>query len=511
MGRATLCVAALVVVNVLLLALYGEELRDQTYVWTGAVAPPLCSRVRKVKKELHVENGILRGHDLFVHHCDLGQRYRVLDRDFHLAQFASSSEQIRVNVVGAERMVKLEAEVARIEVGPALIGEATGFHQHSHILFDITSNIYGLFVDNRVPFDNNTIFLHRNLPHHLDRRHSERVNGDGTSEMLPPDSSDFFFSMLTPRLRSYAHLVQSSASEPVLFKNLFLGIPKVLDQYHNVPTVAEAEKKHPRWQGFLRFLMKNVEVDAGEIEPVLGPETPRVVVIRRVKKRLILNDEELARMAAAFLPAGSRVTLMCFDNMSLADQIRVVRNTDVLFGVEGTGFANAFFLPRCATTVEYNTYGTVVHAELREGHKARSTEKGVNFRNLAHVGGPANTICAEQLDKSRISYPANMYELGSSWHVDATNIDKSPFYPRMDQDMTIDPTEFERLIKRAVEAWRTCHATDEFYFGQCDWRLCCPEEDQFPAAVTPPTTLECVQTTFVKDDHGVVVEQGKEE
>jgi len=79
-----------------------------------------------------------------------------------------------------------------------------------------------------------------------------------------------------------------------------------------------------------------------------------VLVLRRSKDRLIVNEDELvARLRA--LP-GVDVTVVQLESFSYAEQLALLARTDVLVGAHGSGLANLMFLPRKAGLVEIFPY-----------------------------------------------------------------------------------------------------------------------------------------------------------
>lgn len=442
----------------------------------------------KPRAVLHAENAVLHGSTLYMYDCAGEHTIGQEAEGFELAGF-HPNVQVRVEWVNEETMEYLLSSMGEYVETPSLLAEAAFFRQHSHLLFNLVSNIFNLFRLNGISLDNNRIYLRRNT---LKGAAADlKYNVKAHSSSLPSHShSDAYVNTLTPTLLSYETLVTDSASAPVAFKEIFVGVPRSLDMYDYADTMEEVDAKRPPWVLFRDHLADAMQARPTTVAP--RPEAPRVTIIRRVTKRFLLNDEELAHRLAERLPTGSVVTLSCMDNLPMGIQIGLMRNTDVIFAIEGTAFANALWLPRCATMLEYHTYGTF------DASDPKRFLKGKNFRTLAHYGGPANTVCLQHADKHSISY-------SERWRskIDPEHILKSPFYPRLEQDINIDFDVFAKAVDDGIDMWRHCLETGEYHFGECGKDMAVPEEE-LEVPVTPPTTLECGTYRFTKDANGVV-------
>ena len=67
--------------------------------------------------------------------------------------------------------------------------------------------------------------------------------------------------------------------------------------------------------------------------------------IDRKEKRLLVNKEEYISNLKSKFPVV-KIELVNFAAFSFAEQLRIVRCTDILVGVHGAGLTHGMFLPR---------------------------------------------------------------------------------------------------------------------------------------------------------------------
>ena len=92
-----------------------------------------------------------------------------------------------------------------------------------------------------------------------------------------------------------------------------------------------------------------------------GARQPRITLLLRrgashrtyTVGRLVLNPLEVERA----LRRVGRVRVVSFENHTLAQQLQVMLETDVLIGVHGAGLSNGMFLDRCGIVVELFSLG----------------------------------------------------------------------------------------------------------------------------------------------------------
>ncbi|OBT50654.1 hypothetical protein VE04_08693, partial [Pseudogymnoascus sp. 24MN13] len=84
--------------------------------------------------------------------------------------------------------------------------------------------------------------------------------------------------------------------------------------------------------------------------PAPHPEIVLTFIDRRSTRRLFGHDARLAALRA-HIP-HLKVQNIDFAELSFAEQIKVVRGTDILVGVHGAGLTHAMFLPESAVVVE---------------------------------------------------------------------------------------------------------------------------------------------------------------
>ena len=127
-----------------------------------------------------------------------------------------------------------------------------------------------------------------------------------------------------------------------------MGLVAVAAQ-HVAPTAGELLKKSfadskRRGDGFQNFVLSSLLLLSEEgsgARHLHGAKAPLVTLISRRDKRFLLNEATLVRVALAL---GARVKVATLEDMPLYEQALLLRRTDVLVGVHGSGLINSFFM-----------------------------------------------------------------------------------------------------------------------------------------------------------------------
>lgn len=81
---------------------------------------------------------------------------------------------------------------------------------------------------------------------------------------------------------------------------------------------------------------------------------------RRNSQRLIGQESYLEELASQF--SHIRIQTIDFNSIPFSEQLRVVRETDILVGVHGAGLTHGIFLPEGSVMVKYYRRGSIIRA-----------------------------------------------------------------------------------------------------------------------------------------------------
>ncbi|BFI36690.1 hypothetical protein MARPO_0058s0095 [Marchantia polymorpha] len=357
---------------------------------------------------------------------------------------------------------------------PSVLFSFINWPQHGHALFNGISMLWDAFQHE----DTGPLFgAGKNVRLY--------AYGDGLSKSDRQDWQQYlpFFgvgslqpiiSMFTHQpVRSLANLLMQSDRHPICFTYLLVGITGELDHYNfNVSLskwrqFAQAVRQHfgvpdtPRITGSRLPPLERLAPSKGvlnndvshlpEISPIAWealPDRPRLVIIDRRDNRVMVNVDELCQIANS--TGHFRSTHVVYlEEMSMDEQIRLLGETDVLFGMDGTGLMNGIFMPEGGIVVHVRPYGC---AEFLP-------DKGRNFERLwsAH---PGRVIRYESGDIERTRFPAHIKERPELVFNHSSPVAyRMPFILR--QDSIIDPAAFRCLL----------HSSNQLLHGKAvDWQ-----------------------------------------
>ena len=145
-------------------------------------------------------------------------------------------------------------------------------------------------------------------------------------------------------------------------------------------------------QVFSQRMLNFYEIEH-ELEP---PDRPLILTFidRRQKRKLI--DKEAYIDSLSYLYPHIEIALVDFASLSFVEQLRIVRNTDILVGVHGAGLTHGMYLPPSSAMVEIMPHGFhhkgfrnlakrlghqyfTTHATLQESH---TRSKGWQFDDV---------------------------------------------------------------------------------------------------------------------------------
>ena len=167
---------------------------------------------------------------------------------------------------------------------------------------------------------------------------------------------------------------RSALAEPLLVREL-VWVPAG----YNSPLLEFSRDRMPLLAHWRRFFLSRHGLAADE-----GPEQPHcanlsvLFVWRRDYlahprnpsghvNRKIANEAELMATARRELLPSARVRGEQLDALPMREQLRLVRDTDVLVGMHGAGLSHTLFLPRRAALIEfYPTYWSPDNAHFRK-------------------------------------------------------------------------------------------------------------------------------------------------
>lgn len=159
-----------------------------------------------------------------------------------------------------------------------------------------------------------------------------------------------------------------------------------------------------------------------------NPDQIMVTFIDRKEGRRLQNKDELFNALQAEIP-HVKVRQVDFTAMSFPEQLRVIRDTDVLVGVHGAGLTHTMFMREKMGVIVELQPETLRHPQTGEPHNG--------FRNLAnmlrldyfriHVPQVPPPKAPEVRSERKGLYGGKIVEKRDSWHVDDVRVDKARF------------------------------------------------------------------------------------
>jgi capsular polysaccharide biosynthesis protein len=126
----------------------------------------------------------------------------------------------------------------------------------------------------------------------------------------------------------------------------------------NLPVHTANCKSSALYRSFVNFMLNKLDISQ-EAEKNVKPHL--VLISRRdrigqIVNRQFQNEKEMIQA----LRNGTNkldITVVDLADLTIEEQIRLMRRTDILFGQHGAGLANLLFLPSHAVVVEFNAVG----------------------------------------------------------------------------------------------------------------------------------------------------------
>ena len=123
----------------------------------------------------------------------------------------------------------------------------------------------------------------------------------------------------------------------ICFDHLTLGMNNRA-RADQLPPVA-GDPREAVWQPYVRHMLAYFGYSVG---PSTIPANRCLFVKRRVGERLIRNEPEVEQ---TLREQGMDLTALAFERTPFADAVKLMQGTRVLMAMEGSGLANAYFLP----------------------------------------------------------------------------------------------------------------------------------------------------------------------
>jgi hypothetical protein len=210
--------------------------------------------------------------------------------------------------------------------------------------------------------------------------------------------------------------------------------------------LADARRKSDGFPAFVLSSLLLLSEEGSVARHSRGAEAPLVTLISRRDKRFVLNEATLVRVVLAL---GVRVKVATLEDMPLYEQAHLLRSTDVLVGVHGSGLINSFFLRPGSAILQLVPLGVkgassffeppamaaqVAYLELNQ----QSPPRGVSLAAAGIVAHPHFLASGD--------YEALLRSPKGSEAVEPSTF----FSFFINQDASVDALSFASAIKRAL-------------------------------------------------------------
>ena len=245
----------------------------------------------------------------------------------------------------------------------------------------------------------------------------------------------------------------------VHFERLVLGTP---------PRPPKSNTGHLLREPLMRGLgIKHCRQPRGESTHTQGgAQQPRITLLLREKAshrtytvgRLVLNPLEVE----SALSRVGRVRVVSFENYTIAQQLQVMLETDVLVGVHGAGLSNAMFLDRCGIVVELFPLGAPPAGPYLDFHvserrsNAASTPPTMNEMLTYGLPSPAcrlDILCTPQTPY--VSYKDTFCNISAEATCDPKVTEKDKWASR--RPLLVDTKVLLDRMSGSLEKWRSCY------------------------------------------------------
>jgi EGF domain-specific O-GlcNAc transferase len=187
----------------------------------------------------------------------------------------------------------------------------------------------------------------------------------------------------------------------------------------------------------------NIPIEPQTSEPIV------VTVIDRKSSRVLKGlDSYVQTLRSRFDGQGPSVTIRAVDfaGMSFAEQLKIVRKTDVLVGVHGAGMTHVLFLPPGSAAVEifppelvYPVYRNLAKLMGMHYFSAHARKPGEGKKPAAHSQRDTSPSVykSEEISERLAERPTLKQRLKRDWH---------------GQDIEMDEEQFVTLVEIAVKS-----------------------------------------------------------
>jgi hypothetical protein len=217
-----------------------------------------------------------------------------------------------------------------------------------------------------------------------------------------------------------------------------------------------------KWSEYSQYLSQALDVPAKYL-PIFSTRDECVVsIISRVSNRRILNEVELSKFIKSDNDTKHcQVQIVPFESYDISTQLRFIRNTTILFGIDGSGLLNAALMRRCTSIIRIMPWGVC------DPKIANLGTKGGNFQRIAEVVcGNWQSYCVNNRKHTKFpKSPSKLHKLLSSTPIgQEENLNISNAFSIKErllffftQDTYIDPTAAVSLIKNSIIKNKECH------------------------------------------------------
>ncbi len=314
----------------------------------------------------------------------------------------------------------------------SLIVKLVYWPKYGHTLFNVISNIYQTLNEMKVEFG------HIRLYAAVDDKNALKNSNQQILDL--GHYASIFKALSNEPVYNYHALIKSSLSRTICFTNLIaLGVSKRLDHY--TPRIPLEN-----WQRFSKWILNvfHLSTTARNSDASLVEKQIVLTMIER-SQRKIINLAQLKTIAEKTYGHAIVVQIIDLADIPFSDQLRFMRNTTILLGIDGTGLMNSLFmLNPCGVVIHIGTYMMRV---LVPG-------KGGNFRPLAEAGTAKNRYIYSEI---RNLIDVSVAQRDRFRRIPIGNMTRDQRYHLVkNQDIRLPPSQYLELMEKAMNMTQIC-------------------------------------------------------
>ncbi|CAF3165531.1 unnamed protein product [Rotaria socialis] len=315
---------------------------------------------------------------------------------------------------------------------PSLFVKLVYWPQHGHTLFNVISNIYQTMKEIKVEFGRIRLYAAVDDVNAINDW-NEKVSDLG-------QYTPIFKAFSNEPVYNYYGLIKDSLSQTICFtKTIAIGVSKRLDHY----TVGISLQD---WRSFSKWVLDVFQIPTTTMKSDTKSSSERVVLTLIARSsRKILNLSQLKSISEKTYKRSMFAQIIDLAGISFADQLRYMRNTTILFAIDGTALVNSLFmLNPCGVVIHIGTYMMRV---LVPG-------KGKNFRPLVEAGTGKNRYIYSEIQRLIDVHDVQRNRLRNISLFKMTPSQR--FRLAVQQDVRLPLPQYLKLLKEAMNMVQLC-------------------------------------------------------